>query len=98
MVTTLHWDGTGREWRVLYGEAEGADGGRCPQVAGLHQGLPSITRQRKEAIGQAFLQKEPGGMVEGVRGAPFSTLPGGPSMWEYLLQGKEAVESRERSS
>lgn len=42
MVTTLEWDG--REWRVRYGEAEGPDGGRCPQVAGLHQGLPSITR------------------------------------------------------
>ena len=76
MVTTLDWDGRGREWRVRYGEAEGPDGGRCPQVAGLHQGLPSITRQRKEAIGQAFLQKEPGGMGERVRRAPFTTLHG----------------------
>ena len=64
MVTTLDWDGRGREWRVRCGGAEEPDGGRCPQVAGLHQGLPSITPQRKEAIGQAFLQKEPGGMGE----------------------------------
>ena len=74
----LDWDGRDwREWRVRYsGGAEGADGGRCPQVAGLHQGLPSITPQRREAIGQASLQKEPGGVGEGVKRVPFLALHG----------------------